>query len=143
MTDLEIMELILKRCYGMPYRWGGDDLLAGFDCSGFICELHRTFGMPPHTDTTAQGFFNYYRVMATLKARFGSLVFYGKSIIQITHVAFALNDTMIFEFGGGGSLTLTLEDAIRQNASGRISPIDNRKDRVAIVNPGWPWNTVT
>lgn len=120
---------------GKPYMWGGDDPLAGFDCSGLAIELLQAAGvLPPKYDTTAQGLFLRCRgtdgIVTT--ADFGYLAFYGANEEKITHVAFCMDNYFMLEAGGGGSETLTIEDAIKQNAYIRLRPIRSRKDLVAI-----------
>jgi cell wall-associated NlpC family hydrolase len=65
---------------------------------------------------------------------FGALCFYGKPE-DITHVGVALTQRTMIEAGGGGSKTLTLEDAIKQNALVRLRPIRRRSDLVAVIAP--------
>jgi hypothetical protein len=43
---------------GLPYRWGGDDPIQGFDCSGLIVEVLQAVGLLPHgSDLTANGLY--------------------------------------------------------------------------------------
>lgn len=127
---------------GLPYAWGGDDPLAGFDCSGFIQEILKAFGIHPKPDFdfTAQALYNeFYRTGRYGERQLGALAFFGASPQKITHVAILLSPYLIFEFGGGGSKTLTLEDAINQNAYGRIRPLDHRTDLIACIMPKYPY----
>lgn len=123
---------------GEPYRWGGDDSIDGFDCSGLCIEILCAAGvLPPHQDYTAAGLAEYFGADGVEKPSFGCLVFFGKD--RPTHVAFCLNDTLMLEAGGGGSATLTREDAAAQNAFVRIRPIANRKDILCYKLPLYAW----
>lgn len=121
---------------GTPYRWGGDDPIHGFDCSGLVQELLASVGMDPPGDQTAQSLFDHFDKTAEHN-RFGmgSLVFYGASVTKINHVAMMLDPYRVIEAGGGGSKTLTLQNAADQNAFVRIRHINHRKDRVAVLKP--------
>lgn len=126
---------------GKPYVWGGDDPLRGFDCSGFILELMQSTGIfPPNYDNNAQGLHDYFEKQGIPKTvgAFGRLVFFGGSVTKITHIAFCLDQYRFIDFGGGGSKTKTIGDAIAQNAYCRIRHIDHwRDDRVKILVPNY------
>lgn len=126
---------------GLPYIWGGDDPIQGFDCSGFAQEFLLSFGAHPKpgVDLNAQGLYNELVKVGIGSAKdLGALAFYGKSYSEITHVATLMDSKTIFEFGGGGSLTKTREDAIKQNAYGRLRPLMKRNDLVTCIMPKYP-----
>ena len=126
------------RLVGKPYIWGGDDPILGFDCSGLVIELLTTVGMwEPKKDATAQQLYYHFEQFGQIgKSEFGSLVFYGKDLNLITHVAMIIEPGFIIEAGSGGSKTKTVQDAIDQNAYVRVRPIENRKKEIqAIILP--------
>jgi hypothetical protein len=65
----------------------------------------------------------------------GTLIFFGKSTANITHVAMVYKDEIMFEFGGGGSAVNSEADAIAKNAYGRLRPVFNRGDVQAFIRP--------
>jgi len=126
---------------GVPYRWAGDDPMAGYDCSGFIQELLASVGLDPPGDQTAQGLFDHYdRIGERSPApNIGVLTFYGESVSKIVHVAMLIDPYRIVEAGSGGHLTNSEEAAIKHNAYVRVrhliqrKPIAMRKPRYAII----------
>ena len=123
---------------GTPYRWGGDDPMDGFDCSGFVQELLASCGIDPPADQTAQGLYNHFEKLGGYnKHGCGALAFYGKSVTQITHVALMIDPYRIVEAGGGGSKTLTRQDAAAQNAYVRVRLLNARGDLVAVIKPSY------
>ena len=138
MSKKEILKMLIQTMIGLPYRWGGDDFIEGFDCSGGVLELIHSLGMGPSGDTTADGLMKYYQHEGIgSKAQFGALAFYGKNKDKAIHVTICLNESLMFEFGGGGSRTKDEEDAADQNAYGRVRPIRNRRDLITILMPNW------
>lgn len=125
---------------GLPYRWGGDDPINGFDCSGLVQELLQSCGVyPAKRDTNAAGLWQFFDVPVTTAPNFGTLAFFGAAINAIHHVGFCLNETQMLEAGGGGSTTLTAKDAADKNAYVRVRPIRFRKDLVGLKHPTYPW----
>jgi cell wall-associated NlpC family hydrolase len=102
----------LKHFIGTPYIWGGNGTgktSGGFDCSGLVLEGLWAMGMYSGSDTTAQGLYNSlvksgkWEGADWSNAHDGDILFFGKSMSKITHVAVALGDGLMIEAGGGGS----------------------------------------
>lgn len=125
---------------GTPYRWGGDDPILGFDCSGFVLELLQSAGeIGPGTDMSARAIFNHFtqagKGSVLTGPCFGALAFFGESTTKISHVGFCIDPYRMIDSGGGTSDTTSLEAAIKQNAFIRIRPLTWRKDCVGFVKP--------
>lgn len=122
---------------GLPYRWGGDNPVEGYDCSGFVIELLKSVGELGHNvDMTSQGLFDHYEKQGVQNSYgLGSLSFYGMSATKIRHVGFCLDEYRMVEAGGGTSTTTNVTEAIKQNAFIRIRPIKSRKDFVGLLRP--------
>lgn len=129
----------LKHFIGMPYVWAGDGTGPkhhGFDCSGLVLEGLYALGLYTGKDTTAQGIYNFLSASDAWfscpvdKAGDGDIVFFGKSVSKITHVAVALGNGLMIEAGGGGSKCTTAS-----NSTGfvRVRPISNRKDCISVL----------
>jgi cell wall-associated NlpC family hydrolase len=137
------IELFRNYCLqfvGLQYKWGGDDTIQGFDCSGFAQEILEAFGGHPKsgTDLTAQGLYdNMVKVCTPHLEQVGVLVFYGKSYDRIRHVALMISDDLVIEAGGGGSRTNDEDDAARDNAYIRIRPMKYRKDFLGTLLPSY------
>lgn len=120
---------------GTHYTWGGDDA-AGFDCSGLISDVLKAPGVLKRGERlTAQGFYDRYKprlVFPPAQLQPGMLVFWARPDGSIRHIEMVydvLSDGTVVTIGasGGGPRTLTLSDAIRDNAFVQIRP----------VAPGW------
>jgi cell wall-associated NlpC family hydrolase len=122
-----------------PYSFGGDDF-SGIDCSGLILIALQSVGVFPYKqDTTAQGLYTYFQKYITGVADFGTLMFYGKSVNEITHVNMALNYVQSIGAEGGTAEVRTKEDAAKANAFVKILPIGFRGVPVAMALPQYPW----
>lgn len=132
--SLKILYDYAMKHVGKPYMWGGDDPMAGFDCSGLILELLACAGITFKHDKTAHQLYEYFAKHGDLNRGLGALCFYGNPE-RVTHVAMFLDDNFIIEAGGGNSKTQTLNDAIMQNAYIRVRHYEHRRDVCAILMP--------
>lgn len=127
----------LERFIGLPYLWGGDDPMAGFDCSGLVVEGLKAVGIVSNaSDWTAHDLFTLFVSKIVTEPSRGCLVFFGKDG-TVRHVGVCVDGRRMIESGGGGSRTQTLQDAMSQNAFVRVRPINMRGDLVAIADPFW------
>jgi len=124
-----------------PYIWGGEHPSLGYDCSGLAQDILAMVDLDPIGDQTAQALYDVLKANTKEGPRdTGDLIFYGRSITQITHVAIMLDSETCIEAGGGGSKTRSVNDAILSKAFVRLRPFNKRKDIVAVIKPrGLPW----
>jgi cell wall-associated NlpC family hydrolase len=129
----ELMISVGMSLLNIPYKWGGSNNHDGYDCSGFIQELLSCIGKDPKGDQDAQSLYNYLSISEEWEKKLdrGSILFFGKDIKDITHVAIALSNDLMLECGGGDRTTLSLIDALKKGAKVRVRPI--RKDLIAYV----------
>jgi len=121
---------------GVPYIWGGNNPVNGFDCEGIVSEVLEAIGLIEHnSDYTAQGLFNRFKDKVVTAPKTGCIVFFGRDIYSITHTEFCVDQFHTIGAIGGGKDTLTREDAIKQNAFVKMRPLARRKDIVAFVDP--------
>lgn len=131
------------RFIGIPYRYGddeygGDDPIAGMDCSGFITELLRGVGLLNSGERlSAKMFYDRWGESGAVnRAGTGVLVVYGKDRERISHIAMCVDKRTIIEAGGGTKATKDDRAAAIQNAFVRIRPIEHRADEiVAMFDP--------
>jgi len=132
MKDLAVK--IAWKLYGLQYTWGGDDPMAGFDCSGLCIDILKSVGILPRDgDWTANSLHELFKNKPDHPSA-GCLVFWGNKR-RMTHVEFCIDELHTIGASGGGNRNLTQEDAIRTNAYVKVRPIIGRIEYKAIVNP--------
>lgn len=127
-----IVKLALK-LIGTPYIWGGSDP-RGFDCSGFVNWVLQVFGVLPDGDWNTDGLMNRFPVTET--PELGDLAFYGtrsiEGVLDASHVMMVCevrpDEVEVVGASGGGSKTLTVEDAKKIGAQVHKRPVNYRKD---------------
>lgn len=131
-----------RRFIGVPYYWGGDHPAQGFDCSGLIQEILMYVGIDPAGDQNAQALYEYFaKNHADVPPGPGALVFYGKSLKEISHISMMTSPYTVIEAAGGTSKMAGpegLKAAIDGKAFVKERPLSRRKDIVAIIMPIYP-----
>jgi cell wall-associated NlpC family hydrolase len=134
--SVEIATKVALSFLGLPYKWGGDDPLVGFDCSGFIIEILKSVGYLPRSgDWRAQDLYNRFNQNSFSVAEEGCLVFWHNNIstlppYNIIHVEYCLGRELSIGASGGGGSTMTEADAVEQNAYIKIRPFRSRQNLV-------------
>lgn len=130
---------VAMRYLGIPYRWGGDDPMAGYDCSGFVIEVLKSVGLiARRKDFTAQGLWELFEAQnhKVDEPTSGCLVFWSKlPNTPACHVEICLDTFLAIGASGGGSKTKTTQDAINQNAYIKIRPIGSRQGIKGYMDP--------
>ncbi len=142
----QMFQQVAMAYLNIPYLWGGDDPIKGFDCSGFVQELLTVIGQDPPGDQTCQALYDHFKKSGAAEGVLdtGSICFYGKSIKEIVHAAVMLDESTIIEAGSGDSKTVDIAAAVKQNAFVRLRPYNRRKDLVCVLLPsGLPWDTLS
>ncbi len=73
-----------ERFVGIPYRWGGDNVVDGMDCSGFVRAVYNLCGLS--IPRTSRDQFKAGNIVAKDDLQDGDLVFFGSSAASINHV---------------------------------------------------------
>lgn len=138
MLNAEGQKLIRDYCLrfiGTPYVFGGNNPIMGLDCSGFVCEVLRAFGIIGREDLSAQGIYDKICMTSSQSTDAGSIAFFGVNDRAITHVSVVVNSKLMVEAGGGDSLTTDVKKASDRNAFVRIRPILSRRDFITALMP--------
>lgn len=123
------------RHLGVPYHWGGNNRLVGFDCSGFVCEVLKSVGLLQiRDDLSSQQLYEKFLTGSPIPSR-GSLAFFGKGLLEISHVALVLDSRRMIECAGGDHTTLLLADAQAKGALVRVRPVLSRGDFLGCRRP--------
>ncbi len=73
-----------ERFVGIPYRWGGDNVVEGMDCSGFVRAVYNLCGI--NIPRTSAEQFRVGEKVERSALSDGDLVFFGSSSDRINHV---------------------------------------------------------
>lgn len=100
-----------ERFVGIPYRWGGDTVVDGMDCSGFVRAVYNLCGVS--IPRTSREQYRVGDVVGRDELKDGDLVFFGLSADEITHVGiFVGNGRFVHAPRRGDDIKVTgLDDA--------------------------------
>lgn len=125
----------IKAYVGKWYKWGGNNPLEGFDCSGLAIEYLKSAGiLPRRIDMTANQLWQAFKHKQISKPKTGALVFWGNKT-KIIHVEICINKHQSIGASGGGRNTLTIEDAIKNNAFVKVRFLNSRPNIAGYVDP--------
>ncbi|HEY5973158.1 MAG TPA: NlpC/P60 family protein [Geobacteraceae bacterium] len=79
-----------ERFVGIPYRWGGDTVVDGMDCSGFVRAVYNLCGV--NIPRTSAEQFRVGEGVARSELKDGDLVFFGAATDKINHVGIYVGD---------------------------------------------------
>ena len=124
MTSNDIVR-VARGYLGQPYVWGGEsEAEGGYDCSGFVFSVLNRCGM--HVPrTTAQGYSALGKKVTNIQG--ADLLYFGKSVNRITHIAIAINSTQMIESRGNSKNTKT-----NKGKGVSITNISHRNDLVLV-----------
>ncbi len=80
----EIAARTAERFVGIPYRWGGDNVVEGMDCSGFVRAVYNLCGLS--IPRTSRDQYRAGDAVSRDDLQDGDLVFFGASADKINHV---------------------------------------------------------
>jgi cell wall-associated NlpC family hydrolase len=80
-----------ERFVGIPYRWGGENVVDGMDCSGFVRAVYNLCGLS--IPRTSRDQYNSGESVVKEDLRDGDLVFFGSSAETINHVGIYVGDS--------------------------------------------------
>lgn len=127
MNRRDLFLLVLYAQLGKPYRWGGDDAIQGFDCSGLVNEGAQAIGLIGRKeDRTAAVWYEHAKPIAGTP-EVGDLLFWKTADGKVYHVETVytkLEDGTLVTIGasGGDSKTTSEEAAVAQNAYVKLRP---------------------
>jgi len=125
--DLRFVAVELAwRMWGLPYIWGGDDAVSGFDCSGMRVEILQSVGLLPDGDWSASMLWGRFAEFEVDKPIPGAGVYWATPQGNIRHVETCIGDGLSIGASGGGRNIKTRADAILHNAFVKIRPIGGR-----------------
>lgn len=125
------MLIMAVQYLNVAYIWGGNEPITGLDCSGFVLQVLRDVGYKKG-DMTSQGLYNELSLISkSSEIETDSILFFGRSISDISHVAIAINREYMIGASGGDENCTKLNHAITRDARVKITKIKSRRDLVA------------
>jgi cell wall-associated NlpC family hydrolase len=104
--------------------WAGQSLTTGVDCSGFVGEMCKVWGLIPiDMDNTAQGYYNHFEPIEEIDVQAGDMVFYKNSNGKIIHIDFYIGHGKVIGSLNCSRSIKTVEQAKAVNAGVQIADL--------------------
>lgn len=101
-----------------------------------MIEILQAIGiLGPGQDYTAHDLYTIFKPFEVEQGYEGCLVFWFNTEDQAKHVEMMVDSDFVIGASGGGSATVTLADAIKQNAFVKMRPLTYRGVNFKIVDP--------
>lgn len=128
----ELAIKIATRFLGTPYKWGGNNPIEGFDCSGFIIEILKSCGkLPEKGDWTADDLSKKFKRAVEPKA--GDLFFYDwNGDGKIDHLEMLISDKLDDE-----ALAIAARDGDQKVTNQEEAAVRNAYVKIRPLRPGW------
>lgn len=138
MNKRELALKVLEKQLGLPYIWGGNDPVSGFDCSGLMIEVLQSVGIiAEKKDYTAHGLKNLFPETDVLEP--GNMVFWdwngdGK-IDHVEMIAFLDDNGEVFTVGASGGDSSTTTEAVASSQNAYIKQRPLKSGYIAVSDP--------
>jgi len=124
--EIEIMTKYAWSLVGTPYKLGGNvPQDGGMDCSAVALELMRAVGKWGTDDANVQMIWSKLGAAfgrGNVATREGDFLLFGKSLMELTHISYAIDGIWMLEAGGTDKTGMV-----------RPRPQTWRKDLVAVI----------
>lgn len=111
------LELIYQNFLGSPYLWGGKSVF-GIDCSGFVQQVFKMFGVKLLRDAYLQAG-QGAEVANPAESQLGDLAFFQNEKGKITHVGMILEGNQIVHASGNVRIDMLDEEGIVNSETGK------------------------
>lgn len=93
-----------KQYLGVSYRWGGESVESGFDCSGLIYIVYKQHDIKIHR--IAQDMLQDGKEVSLDNLKLGDILFFGDSIYNIRHVGLYTGDGLMIHSSWGETVKI-------------------------------------
>ena len=134
-NSFSFLVLLAMQYLNVPYCFGGNNPLIGIDCSALVQLPLRKLSVIKDHDHSAQMIHDELILSdhTSSEPEMDCILFFGRSVDKISHIAIALNSEIMIEAASGGPSVTLEQHAIAKQAKVEFNRIDRRNDLVASI----------
>ena len=134
-NSFSFLILLAMQYLNVPYIYGGNNPLIGIDCSALVQLPLRKLKVIRDYDHSAQMIYDdlIKNDYVSSEPEMDCILFFGRSVDRISHIAIALNEELMIEAASGGPKVTLEQHAIAKQAKVEFNRIDRRNDLVASI----------